>query len=200
MSHKFTRDDLEKFHDYEIFVPTRTIYLGSQKTDDDCSGGESGTDALMAEKFIKNMHFLEQVSGEPITVVMNNLGGLWWHGMAIYDTIKNSRCHVILQARGCAMSMGSIIMQAADERVLTPETTVMVHDGYEGFFGTPKSFEAWARESQRCRKRMYEIYAERSGRPVSFWEKKCGSDFILTAAQAVEMGLADRVEGPISDT
>lgn len=196
MSRKFTRDDLEKFHDYEIFVPTRTIYLGSQTTDID--GNESGTDALMAEKFIKNMHFLEQISGEPITIIMNNLGGLWYHGMAIYDTIKNSRCHIVIQARGAVMSMGSIIMQAADERVMTAEATMMVHDGYEGFIGIPKSFEAWGVESKRTRKRMYDIYAERSGQPPSYWERKCASDFILHAKEALENGLIDRIEEPAS--
>lgn len=194
MSRRFSRDDLEKFHDYEIFVPTRTLYLGSISVDLD--GNESGTDALMAEKFIKNMHYLEQLSGDPITIIMNNLGGFWSHGMAIYDTIKRSRCHVTIEVRGAAMSMGSIILQAADERVMLPSATLMVHDGYEGFFGVPKSFEAWGAESKRCRKLMYEIYAERSGKPSSFWEKKCSADFILPATDAVELGLADRVDEP----
>jgi ATP-dependent Clp protease protease subunit len=194
MPRKFSRDELEKFHDYEIFVPTRTIYLGSVMAD--VEGQESGTDAIMAEKLIKNMHFLEQLSKDPITIISNNLGGSWHHGMAIYDTIKNSPCYVTMRGCGHVMSMGSVILQAADERVLTREAVVMVHDGYEGFIGIPKSFESWGRESKRVRERMYEIYAERSGRPPEYWEEVCSKDTFMTSHQAVAEGLADRVELP----
>ena len=92
------------------------------------------------------------------------------------------------------MSMGSIIMQAADERVLQRDAVVMIHDGYEGFFGIPKSFEAWGEFSKKTRKRMYEIYEKRSGKNKQFWEDKCSRDYILTARDAVAIGLADRIQ------
>lgn len=193
---KTTKDDLEKFHDCEIFVPSRTIYLGTQSYVGE-SEQESGVDYSMAEKLIKNMHFLEQRSAtEQINIILNSLGGDWYHGMAIYDTIRNSTCRISMQGRGYVMSMGSVILQAADERVLMPNATVMIHDGQEGFEGSPRSMEAWAAYSKHTRRRMYEIYAERSGRSVRFWEQRCANDRILSAQEAVELGLADRLEVP----
>lgn len=194
MSKKFTKDDLEKFHDYEIFIPKRTIYLGSMESS--IENGESGVDAAMAERLIKNLHFLENQSDEPITIIMNNVGGDWYHGMAIFDAIRATRCHVTIKGYGNVMSMGSVILQAADERVLMPNATVMVHDGYDGYIGVPKSMEAYAEQSKKIRQVMYDIYAERSGKPATFWEKRCVNDFWLSAEEAVEIGLADSVEPP----
>jgi len=116
--------------------------------------------------------------------------------MAIYDAIKACPCHVTIEVMGQAMSMGSIILQAADERILHPNSCVMVHDGYDSMHSThPKIFEAWAKQSEKLRKKMYEIYAERSGKDSKYWEKKCAFDFILDAKQAVSEGLADSVFG-----
>jgi ATP-dependent protease ClpP protease subunit len=76
----------------------------------------------------------------------------------------------------------------------------MIHDGFESLQdATPKSFEAWARESKANRETMYRIFSERSGKPERYWEKRCASDFIITAEQAVEVGLADRVAGVSED-
>lgn len=198
MPRKFTKDDLEKFHDYEIFIPKRTIYMGSHESS--LTEGESGTDAMMAERLVKNLLFLESQSDEPVTIIMNNLGGDWYHGMAIYDAIKNCRCHVTVKGYGNVMSMGSIILQAGDERVLMPHAVVMVHDGQDGYAGVPKDMESYAEQSKKVRRRMYEIYAERSGKTPSYWEKKCRGDYWLSAEEAVEEGLADSVEQPYERT
>jgi len=194
MSRKFTRDDIEKLQDYGIHVPTRTLYLGAEgKSSND---EESGVDFLLAERVIKNIHILESVSKEPISVIMNNVGGDWYHGMAIHDAVKNSSCHITITVYGQAMSMATIILQAADERVMMPNSELMVHDGSEGYEGSPRSFEAWAKQSKKSRKKMYDIYAERSKMPSSFWEKKCGSDYFLSAEEAVKLGLADSILEP----
>lgn len=191
MSRKYSKDDLEKFHDYDIFVPTRTIYLGSQQVETD--GEESGTDALMAARFVKNLHFLERKSKKLVTIWMNNLGGFWCHGMEIYAAIKDSPCKIRMIGRGQVMSMGSVILQAADERLLTPGTEVMIHDGAEGFLGETRSFEAWGEFAKKRRKQMYQIYASKSNKPESFWARKCAHDCPMTAEEAVKLGLADRV-------
>ena len=77
--------------DCNLDLFTRTIYMGSLSRDYDI--GESGVDNFMAEYFIKGMHTLEtRNSGKEINIIMNNPGGDWYHGMAIYDSIKNSSC------------------------------------------------------------------------------------------------------------
>jgi ATP-dependent Clp protease, protease subunit len=190
---RIVRESIDRFFDYDVHVETRTIYMGSIVSNETY---ESGTDAILAERMIKALTLLGTTPDKPIRILMNNLGGYWFHGMAIYDAIKACPAHVTIEVFGQAMSMGSIILQAADDRILHPNAWVMVHDGTDGFAGTPKSFEAWAVHSKKIRKKMYEIYAERSGKPASYWEKKCANDYILSAVEAVEEGLADSVSIP----
>jgi ATP-dependent Clp protease, protease subunit len=189
-----TRDTVDQLHDYGIHVPTRTLYLGSESRGD--NNEESGVDFLLAERIVKNLHILEFINKEPINIVLNNVGGDWYHGMAIHDAIKNSGCHVTITVYGQAMSMATIILQAADERVMMPNAELMIHDGSESHEGSPRSFEAWAKQSKKSRKKMYDVYAERSKMPSSFWEKKCGSDYFLSASDAVKLGLADSILEP----
>ncbi len=70
---KHVRDDLDRFHDYSIYIPTRTIYMGSEEHD--LVEGESGTDGAMAERVIKNLHILDSIAEAPIQILMNNIGG-----------------------------------------------------------------------------------------------------------------------------
>lgn len=81
--------------------------------------------------------------------------------MAIYDIIRLSPSHIYGTAWGYATSMGSIILQAFDTRIITPNCVLMIHDGKDSLTGTPKSVEAWAKQSKKIRKRTYEIYFTR---------------------------------------
>lgn len=125
---RINRDDLEKFHEFGIHVPTRTLSLDTSTNDD---GEETGVNYVMVQRFVKNLHILEHASREPITIFLNTGGGDLWDGMAIYDAIKASSCEITVVVRGQASSMGSIILQAADHRHLYPHALVMFH------FGTP---------------------------------------------------------------
>jgi ATP-dependent Clp protease protease subunit len=150
----------------------------------------------MSERLIKALYLLQQKPEEPIRIILNSFGGCWYNGMAIYDAIRSCPAHVTIEVFGAAMSMGSIILQAADERVIHPNATIMVHDGYETRVGDiPKTFENWADYSKVTRRKMYEIYAEKSGKTVQFWEKRCQADFILSATQAKELKLVDKIVG-----
>ena len=134
--HKFKKDDVDQFMDNHIYLPTRTIYMGSMSSSDD--EGESDTDYHMAETVVKALHILDNqdavsMKGEkPINVIMNNIGGEVYHGMAIYDAISNCKNHVTIRVYGHAMSMGSIILQAADQRIMTRHSRIMIHYGNFG--------------------------------------------------------------------
>ena len=69
----------------------------------------------------------------------------------------------------------------------------MVHDGEDGYQGDPKSLETWAKVSERSRQTMYHIYATRSGKDPSYWEKICSKDTIFIAGEIVAIGLADEI-------
>jgi ATP-dependent Clp protease protease subunit len=132
---------------------------------------------------------------KPITVYINSFGGCWFNGFAVYDIIKACPATVTAYVVGSAMSMGSLILQAADHRVIYPNATVMVHDGSWNVEDTVQSFHNWAEFSKKAQQQMYGIYAGRSGRPPSFWKKKCAADLILSAKEAKELGLVDEILG-----
>ena len=182
------RDSIDRFFDNDLHLETRTIFISDQPD------GE-GVDTLMAEKIIKSLHLLSNLSNEPIRIILNSKGGGWYDGMACYDAIKACPCHITIEVIGACMSMATILLQAADFRVVYPNTTFMVHDGSDGFFGEARNFESWGNESKRLRERMYEIYAKTSKKPANFWKKKCMSDAIIVAEEAVELGLADKIKG-----
>jgi len=189
------RDSIDRFFEYDFHLETRTIFISDHEDG-------TGVGPLMAEKVIKALHLF--VAANPseeatIKIIMNSKGGSWDDGMAIFDAIIACPCHVIIESYGSCMSMATVILQAADERILHPNSTFMVHDGSDYFEGESKNFEAWGKHSHYIRGRMYEIYSEASEKDETFWRKKCATDFIVTAKEAVELGLADRVAGEGKD-
>jgi len=193
------RDDFDKFQDYNCFLPKRMVYFGSiamTGTDE-----EDEVNFVSAGIAIKNLLYLDNLNNDPITIHWNSPGGEWHHGMAIYDCIMSLKSYVIMICYGYIRSMGTIILQACDERILTANCGFMIHDGQEGFEGIPKSFESWAKESKHARTLMYKIYLNKikekhknkyTLKDIEGW---CGHDTIFRADQAVGLGLADKVIG-----
>lgn len=185
---KTVNESIQRFFDNNFHIESRTIYIGG--------GDEDEIDSKAAENVIKAFHLMASVTDKPITVLINSFGGCWFNGLAIYDCIKTSPVEVTGYVIGSAMSMGSVILQACDHRIIYPNGTVMVHDGYESRMGDiPQTFQNWAEYSKKSRAKMYKLYSERSGRPPYFWKKKCASDCILTAEEALELGLVDSIYG-----
>lgn len=195
---KFTKDDIDKFHDYSLYIPQRTIFMGSEEFS--MSEGESGTDGLMAERMIKNLIILESLNSNPITIIMNNIGGDEYHGLAIYDAIKACKSHVTIQVRGHAMSMGSIILQAADTRVMAANSRMMIHYGTWSFDGHAKTGQKWAKEFDKLDEWMEQMYLDRIHEkvpsfPIQKLKKMLDHDTFFTAEESVRHGLADKVLG-----
>jgi len=198
---KISLDEVDKWFEYDLFIPARLIFMGSYTSDWD--GNESGVNHSMAEGFIKSMHVLERMQPAPglsdeITVIMNNPGGEWYHGMAIYDTIEASSCHVTIRAVGHAMSMGSIILQAADRRIMSPNSRLMIHYGTSGFNNHTKIVQKWAEEDKKICAWMEQLYLSKiqvkhPGFTLKKVREMLSFDTILTAEEAVNLGLADEV-------
>lgn len=198
MSKRHTRDDLDRFHDYSIFLPTRTLYMGSEQFS--LEHGESGTDGQMAERIIKNLHLLDSISSEPIKIIMNNQGGDEYACFAIIDAIKKCKSHVEILALGHAMSAGSLILQAADKRVMGPLAIQMIHYGTWGCVDHSKTFVKWAKENDRINSWMESYYLEKikekhSNFPLSKLRAMLDHDTFLTAQQSLDLGLCDEILG-----
>ena len=129
---------------------------------------------------------------------MNNTGGDVYHGLAIFDAIKTCKNHVNIIVYGHAMSMGSIILQAADERIMTPNSRMMIHYGEDGVWAHPKIVLQWAKEGKKINEWMLDLYLEKiREKHPKFTRKKvddiCDFDTFFNAQEAVDMGLADRI-------
>jgi len=164
---------------------------------EDYEVGESGVDYAMAERVIKNLHFLDRSEGE-ITIIMNNIGGDVYHGMAIFDAIKACENEVTIIAYGHAMSMGSVIMQAADTRIMTPNARMMLHYGYGGHNDHLKNLYKHIDELKKLDKIINQIYLEKikEKKPrftMKQLEEKMNFDWFLDAKESIEFGLCDKI-------
>ena len=198
MSKRINRDDIDKLYDYDLYVPSRTLYMGSVQSD--INDGESGVESIMAERVIKALHLLDQ-KDEPITVIMNNPGGDWYHGMAIYDAIKTAQSHITIKVYGMAMSMGGVILQAADSRVMAPNAKFMMHYGTMSSGDThAKIFSKWSDECKKIDRDMEQIFLDKihekhPGLKLKKLQEMLNFDTIFNAKETIEWGLADKILG-----
>jgi ATP-dependent Clp protease, protease subunit len=195
MAKKDVENRTAMFHDYSIDIPSRTIWMGSERV---TMSDESGTDAQMAERIIKNLTLLDSVSGDPITILMNNPGGDWHSGMAIVDRMLSCRSSITIVGLGQIFSMGSVIFQAADNRIMTPNAIQMLHYGFFGVEGETKTVQKWAKESQRIDAKTEQIYFDKmkvKNPKITLHKVKelLDRDTILTAEESIELGLADSI-------
>lgn len=189
------KDALDYWFDHNVNIATRTILIEDSDGDD--------IDAKTVARFIKGLHILEQKPDEPINVTIMSFGGSWYEGLAIYDAIVDSPCDIIMKGTGPVMSMGSIIFMAADERILTKNSRLMLHYGTTGIDNAhPKVFESWAEDEKKNLVIMEEIYLDVIRKKYPKFSRKklqemLNFDTVLSAQEAVKLGLADKIEGVI---
>jgi ATP-dependent Clp protease protease subunit len=189
MSKKISKEDLDRFFAYQVHLPTRTIYLGSE------------VDHATAEQMIKSLHILDMASHSPINILMNNIGGDFFHGMAIYDAIRNCESHITIQVFGHAMSMAALLLQAADERILSPNSKLMIHYGDVGVGGNAKNAQRWSEEYKKCDQFMENVLLEKiQNKHPTFSlqkvQKMLEFDTFISANKALQLGLVDKILTP----
>jgi ATP-dependent protease ClpP protease subunit len=195
---------LSEIHEYGLNTDTREIFLHSCTTDEE----EVGVDYRMAVQLEKNIRYLDRKSHDPILIHMHTIGGIWYDGMAIYDSIKASKSHVTIVGYGSVSSMSSVVIQAADTRVLSPNTEFMIHYGSIGFHTNTISAESMIRWNKKCNDTMMDIYVGRCVGGAKFKGKskikvsnflddkmRKYQEWYLTAEEAVQYGFADYVLG-----
>lgn len=175
---KLNKDHIEKWLLNNVDTLNRTIYMGSIQNSENT---ESGVDAFMAESLIKSMYLLETQNKEPITILMNNPGGDVFHGLAIYDCIKLASSYCTIKTYGNAMSMGSLILQAADNRIMTPNSRFMMHYGYNSAEDNALTVAKWIDEGKRFAYFMENLYLEK----MMEKEEKEGHGYLANAVSKI---------------
>ena len=135
--------------------------------------------------------------GQPITVIFNSPGGAVIHGLALYDQILEMRKaghHVTTIARGQVASMGGILLQAGNERIIGRHAHMLIHEVAYGAQGKLGEMEDRLAFSKQLQDRLVAILAERSSMSkAEIKERWHKTDWWLGAAQTVKLGFADRV-------
>jgi ATP-dependent Clp protease protease subunit len=152
----------------------------------------------MSHVIVAQMLFLE--SEEPdkdIYVYVNSGGGEVTAGMAIYDTMQFIKCDVSTIVMGQACSMGSCLGQAgtASKRLILPNARHMIHQPSGGARGQATDIQIQAQEILKMKKYLTEIYVKHNSAGKTFEELSADMerDFFMSAQEAVDYGLADRI-------
>ena len=130
-----------------------------------------------------------------ISLYINSPGGSVSAGLAIYDTMNYIKCDVSTICMGMAASMGAFLLSsgAKGKRFALPNAEVMIHQPLGGTQGQASDIKIAAEHILRTKARLNRIMAENCGRPVSDLERDTDRDNWLTAEQAREYGLIDKV-------
>ena len=157
--------------------------------------GEAVSDAS-ANRIIAQMLYLEaQAPDEDIQLYINSPGGSITAGMAIYDTMNYIKCDVSTICIGMAASMASFLLAAGakGKRLALPNSEIMIHQPLGGAQGQATDIKIHAEHIICIRNRMNKMYSEMTGQPLEVIERDTERDNFMTAQQACDYGLIDKV-------
>ena len=172
------------FDIYSRLLRDRIVFLGREVDDE------------IANLIVAQLLLLEADDPDrDIALYVNSPGGSAYAGMAIYDAMQYVKPDVQTICFGIAMSMGALLLAGGAEgkRMALPNAKILIHQPSGGFEGQSTDIDIHAREVLALRRRIDEIYAHHTGRPVAEVHGDMERDRFFTAAEAVEYGLADRV-------
>jgi len=136
-----------------------------------------------------------QDTEKDVSLYINSPGGSVTAGMAIYDTMNFIKCDVSTMCVGMAASMGAFLLAAGakGKRFALPNSEIMIHQPLGGMRGQASDIKIHADRLIRTRENLNRILSEVTGKPLEVIERDTDRDNFLTAAQAVEYGIIDKV-------
>ncbi len=169
---------------YSRLLKERIVFLGTPVNDD------------VASLIVAQLLFLEaEDPDKDITFYINSPGGVVSAGLAIYDTMQYIRCDVATLCMGQAASMGALLLAsgAKGKRYALPHARIMIHQPLGGFQGQATDIDIHAREILRIREDLNRILSAHSGKTLKKIQADTERDNFMSAAQACEYGLIDKV-------
>jgi ATP-dependent protease ClpP protease subunit len=206
MTTKPNDNDISYIHNFNIDFINREIYLHSHIEGPE----EGGVDYRSAIIFEKNIRYLDLISNDPIIIHMHLPGGDWQDCLAIYDTIKNTKSKTIIVAYAKVESSSGVLLQAANLRILMPNTNFLMHYGSITVDNEHKAALSMIHWSEQESEKMIDMFTEKCVNSKiaedKNWKKMIikkhivtqlatKRDWILNADEAVYYGFADGVLG-----
>ena len=149
-----------------------------------------------ASLVVAQLLYLEgQDSEKDISLYINSPGGSVTAGLAIYDTIKYIKCDVSTICMGMAASMGAFLLSAGTKgkRLALPNSTIMIHQPSGGAQGQATDMRIHTEWILDVKKKLNQMLAEATGQPLEVIERDTERDNFMTAQQALEYGLIDKI-------
>ena len=153
-------------------------------------------DDAVANTVVAQLIYLEgKDSQKDISLYINSPGGSVSAGLAIYDTMNYIKCDVSTICIGMAASMGAFLLSsgAKGKRFALPNSEIMIHQPLGGAQGQASDIKIAAEHILRTKRKLNEILAKNSGKPLSEIERDTDRDNYLSAQEAQEYGLIDKV-------
>ena len=176
------------FDIYSRLLNERIVFLGTPVTDEIAN-------LIVAQL----LHPQAEDPDKDISLYINSPGGSVYAGLAIYDTMQYIKPDVQTICVGIAMSMGALLLSggAAGKRMSLPNSKILIHQVSSSFQGQASDIEIHAKEIIDTRKRLDEILADHTGQPLEKVSRDTERDYFMTAEEAKEYNLIDRVVEPI---
>ena len=169
---------------YSRLLNDRIVFLSEEVND------------VTASLVVAQLLYLEaQDADKEISLYINSPGGSISSGMAIYDTMNFIKCDVSTICIGMAASMGAFLLAAGakGKRIALPNSEIMRHQPLGGMQGQATDIKIHADHILRIKDKMNRILAENTGKPLKTIEKDTERDNFMTAQEALEYGLIDKI-------
>ena len=169
---------------YSRLLNDRIVFLSDEVND------------VTASLVVAQLLFLEaQDPDKDISLYINSPGGSVSSGFAIYDTMNYIKCDVSTICVGMAASMGAFLLSAGakGKRFALPNSEIMIHQPLGGMQGQASDIKIHADHILRTRERLNRILSHNTGKPLDVIERDTERDNFMTAAEAAEYGLIDKV-------
>ena len=169
---------------YSRLLNDRIVFLSDEVND------------VTASLVVAQLLFLEaQDPDKDISLYINSPGGSVSSGFAIYDTMNYIKCDVSTICVGMAASMGAFLLSAGakGKRFALPNSEIMIHQPLGGMQGQASDIKIHADHILRTRERLNRILSQNTGKPLDVIERDTERDNFMTAAEAAEYGLIDKV-------
>ena len=169
---------------YSRLLNDRIVFLSEEVND------------VTASLVVAQLLYLEaQDADKEISLYINSPGGSISSGMAIYDTMNFIKCDVSTICIGMAASMGAFLLAAGakGKRIALPNSEIMIHQPLGGMQGQATDIKIHADHILRIMDKMNRILAENTGKPLKTIEKDTERDNFMTAQEALEYGLIDKI-------